>query len=126
MFQKLIASPALVRVVPFGLFFALTFLKDSFGPEGRYWVYLAKTIVGAGLLLLAWRHITELEWRFSWEAVVVGAAAFVIWIGLDDVVARLGLGSFHRLKSSAPAWNPNATFGVGSALAWLFIVTRLA
>jgi CAAX prenyl protease-like protein len=126
MFSKITSSPTLVRVVPFAIFLALTFAQDRFGPEARYWIYLAKTIAGAALLLAVWRHIEEMEWRLSWPAVLIGVAVFVMWIGLDELVARLGFGAFHRMKSSAPPWNPNDAFGAGSVLAWFFIVTRIA
>ena len=89
MFSKFIQSPALVRVVPFAIFLALTFLQDRCGEAARYWIYFAKTIVGGAMLLMLFRYISELEWRFTWEAVAVGAAVFVLWIGLDEVIARL-------------------------------------
>lgn len=77
------------------------------------------------MLLAIWRYIEELEWRFSWEAVVVGIAVFVMWVGLDELVLRLGLPSFHRLKSTAGPWNPNEVFGVSSIQASIFVVTRI-
>src|SRR5687767_9760798 len=83
MFSKIIQSPALVRVVPFAIFLALTFLQDRFGEQPRYWIYVAKTVAGAAMLAVVWRHIVELEWRFSWEAVVVGIGVFAMWVGLD-------------------------------------------
>jgi uncharacterized protein len=124
MLEQITRSPALVRVVPFALFIGLTFLQDKFGDTGRYWIYLAKTLVAAGLLLAVFRHIAELEWRFTWEAFAVGIAVFVMWVGVDELFARAGI-TWHRLKSTGPAWNPNAEFGEGSMLAIFFIATRL-
>lgn len=125
MFSKFTQSPALARVVPFAIFSLLTFLQNHCGDAGRYWIYFGKTIVGGAMLLMLFRFISELEWRFTWEAIAVGVAVFILWIGLDEVVARLGLPSFHRFKSSGAAWNPNTAFGMSSPLAIFFIITRI-
>lgn len=126
MLQKITSSPALVRVVPFAVFIALTFLQDRCGEAARYWIYLGKTLAGAGLLLVLWQHIQEAEWRFSWEAVAVGVGVFALWVGLDELIARLGLPAYPKLKTSGAPWNPNEAFGTGSGLAVFFIVVRIA
>ena len=125
MFSKFIQSPALVRVVPFAIFLALTFLQDHCGEAARYWIYFAKTIVGGAMLLMLFRYISELEWRFTWEALVVGVSVFVLWVGLDEVIARLELPAFHKFKSSGVPWNPNVAFGISSPLALFFIIARI-
>ena len=126
MFSKLIQSPALVRVAPFAVFIALTFLQDHCGEAARYWIYLGKTLAGAAMLVALWKHIQEAEWRLSWAAVTVGVAVFAMWVGLDDLLARLGLLAYPKLKTSGTAWNPNEAFGAGSALAIFFVLVRIA
>jgi hypothetical protein len=123
--------PALVRVVPFLIFVALTSLQGALGESSRYWVYLAKTLLGAGMLAVVWRHIAELRWAFSGPAVVAGVLAFLLWVGLDghypgaaELMTKLGLG--QAPGAADPPWNPHAQFGEGSALAWVFIATRCA
>ena len=74
------------------------------------------------MLFVVWKHIQELKWKFSWEAVVVGIAVFVMWVGLDS----LHLPSLLHERSSGLPWNPDKIFGEGSALAWFFIVVRIA
>ncbi|HTD65299.1 MAG TPA: CAAX prenyl protease-related protein [Candidatus Limnocylindria bacterium] len=125
MFSKFVDSPALVRVVPFAIFLALTFLQERCGETGRYWIYFAKTIAGGAMLLALFRHIAELEWRFTWEAFVVGVLVFVMWVGLDEALARLGWPAYPKLKSSSTAWNPNEVFGIGSPLTVFFVVMRI-
>ncbi len=125
MFSKITQSPALVRVAPFAIFLALTFLQEHGGETARYWIYFGKTLAGAGMLLAVRRHMVELEWRFSWAAVVAGVAVFALWVGLDELLARLGLPAYPKLKVTNAAWNPNETFGVSSPLAIFFILTRL-
>jgi len=133
-------SPTLVRVVPFGLFLALTFCQSYFGETGRYWFYLAKTVIGAWMIYAVRPFIPELRWRLSWEAILAGVAVFGLWVGLDGLypspdqllnyicplLKKVGLESWCPKPSQTAMWNPPATFGPGSALTWVFVVVRLA
>ena len=83
MTDRLTQSPALVRVLPFAVFIALTFIQDSAGEAGRYWIYLGKTLAGAVVLFALRKYISELEWRFSIPALVTGIVVFVMWVGID-------------------------------------------
>ena len=125
MYSKIIQSPALVRVVPFAVFLALTFLQDRCGEAARYWIYLAKTLAGAGILFVVARHIEELKWRISGVAVLVGVAVFALWVGLDELIARLGLPAYPKLKSTGADWNPTLAFAASRPMAIFFIVVRI-
>src|SRR5205085_9111021 len=139
MFSKLTQSPALVRVIPFAVFISVMLFQDRFGDNGRYWVYLAKTLAAAAILLIVFRHINELKWCFSWEAVVVGAAVCGLWIGLDGRYAPLNvlytdhfcpllqkMGLAKDCSTAAePRWSPDDAFGVRSPLAVFFILVRI-
>ena len=119
-------TPLAARVAPFVIFLVITFAQDWFGATGRYWLYLTKTLLGAWMLWAVWPVVAEMRWKLSWQAVVVGVGVFVMWVGLDDLLVKLGLpNSYPKLKVSGAAWNPNETFGAGSALAWFFIVVRI-
>jgi uncharacterized protein len=110
-------SPVAVRVVPFVVFLVLTFCQGKFGEASRYWFYFAKTLVGATMLWAMWPIVSEMRWKFRWEAVVVGVGVFALWVGLDNYYPRLGpIGS---------PWNPHERFGSDSMLAWMFIAVRL-
>ena len=111
-------SPTLARVAPFAVFLLLTACQGQFGEASRYWFYLAKTLVGAWLVWEMRPFVAEMRWAFSWEAVAVGVAVCVMWIGLDGLYPKLG--------KAGTAWNPHRQFGAGSALAWLFVVVRIA
>ena len=89
MFSKITQSAALVRVVPFLLFLTLTFFQDRLGEPARYWIYCAKTLVGAALLLSIVRYVPEVKWKFSGSAVLVGIVVFAMWVGLDSFYPRL-------------------------------------
>ena len=123
---QLTRTPLAARAAPFVIFVVLTFAQESFGPAGRYWVYLAKTLLGAAMLVAVWPAVEEMRWEWSWEAVVVGVGLFVVWAGLDDFLILLGWkGSYPKVNIGAP-WNPQAHFGQGAAWVWFFTLVRLA
>ena len=116
--KKFAGSPDYARVAPFAVFVVLTTMQGQLGEDSRYWLYLVKTLVGAWLIWEMRPFVEEMRWRISWEAVVVGVAVFAVWVGLDGLYPRLG-----ELDAG---WNPNKQFGEGSALAWLYVVVRIA
>ena len=134
-------SPAVARVAPFFIFLALTFCQGQFGEASRYWFYLAKALVGAWLIWMARPWIAELKWAVSWPAVAAGVAVFLIWVGLDGwyptvdemvqkflcpLLKKIGLEKWCPDPAKATSvWNPFAQFSDQSALAWLFVVTRI-
>ena len=128
--KKLLASPVTLRVAPFAIFILLTAGQGEFSPASAYWFYLAKTIAGLGMILALRPFIAEMRWAFSWEAVVVGVAVFVMWIGIsgdwttqNTLWVKLGLA--HPPNPPGLMWNPNEQFGLNSVLAWLFITVRI-
>lgn len=127
MLKQLESSPLHARVVPFVVFLVLTYVQNASGDAGRYWFYAAKTGVGAWMLWQLRPIIAEMRWAFSWEAVAVGVGVFILWVGLDDGLRMMGSDSgFQRQKNTDPPWNPNTTFGPGSAMAWFFVAVRIA
>ena len=117
MFKKIFASPVLVRVIPFAVFAALTMLQGRLGDASQYWIYALKTLIGAWLLWLMFPYVKEMLWKLSWEAVIVGIAVFVVWVGLD--------GYYPLLAERAGSFNPQRTYGDGSVLALVFIIVRM-
>jgi CAAX prenyl protease-like protein len=122
--------PAITRVAPFVVFLALTFCQGYFGEEGRYWLYLAKTLVGAWMLWVVRGAVLEMRWKVSWEAALAGVLVFVVWIGLDRIVptqqelwVKLGLSKASTISTSP--WNPFRQYGDGTALGWFFINVRV-
>src|SRR5262245_4364134 len=123
---RLTNSPVAARVAPFLVFVVLTFCGGFAGETGRYWIYLAKTLVGAWMLWLVRPVVQEMRWNLSWEALAVGVAIFVLWVGLDDWLIRIGFGhSYPKMRLPGGAWNPGHQFGTGSALAWSFILVHV-
>jgi len=128
--KQLTNRPAAIRVAPFIIFVLLTAAQGYFGPASAYWFYLAKTVVGLGMILALRPLIAEMRWAFSWPAVLVGVVVFAAWVGITGDWATqntlwVKLGLSHAPKTPTLAWNPNEQFGTGNALAWLFIVVRI-
>jgi CAAX prenyl protease-like protein len=114
--QQLQASPIRARVIPFAIFLALTFCQGESGGQ-RYWLYLAKTLVGVWMVWEMRPMVEEMRWAFSWEAVAVGVGVCVMWVGMD--------GWYPKLGEAGVPWNPKAQFAGNPGLAWLFISARL-
>jgi CAAX prenyl protease-like protein len=110
-------SPFTARVAPFVIFVMLTALQGKLGPNSQYWVYAAKTLVGAFLIWAMWPIVTEMRWAFSWEAAAIGVFVFVFWVGLDPYCPK-----WFKIDG---VWNPNLAFGAGSPLALGFIIFRV-
>jgi CAAX prenyl protease-like protein len=126
LFARVRSSPALVRVLPFIVFVALTALQPYAGSSGLYWIYFVKTLVVAALLWSLSPLIPEMRWNASWEAALVGIAVFVVWIKLGGLMRAAGLGGFGEWHNTGRSWNPRAHYGAGSGLAILFLTVRLA
>ena len=109
-------SPITVRFVPFAIFLIFTFLPGYFGPEAPYWFYLIKTVIGAWLIWEMRPFVPEMRWAFSWEALAVGIAVCVMWVGIDNLYPKTGSGT--------PA-NPHLIFGQDSGAAWFFIAVHI-
>jgi CAAX prenyl protease-like protein len=114
---KLRSSPVMARVAPYFTFVALTALQGQFGEESKYWFYFAKSIVGIWLIWAVWPVVKEMRWTVSFEAIFVGVAVIVVWIGIDSW--------YPKLVVADKPWNPHEAFGAGTTLAWFFIVARI-
>jgi len=99
---KNLLSPAKVRILPFAVFMlfvvASSLLPSPDGIAGDWdsrLLYVARTIVVGGLLLLFWNRYQELAMaelrRCEWPAAVAtGVLVFLLWIALDQPWATLG------------------------------------
>jgi CAAX prenyl protease-like protein len=116
--KQLEQSPVHARVAPFVIFLVLTSCQGLFGEAGRYWFYVAKTLLGVWLVWEMRSLVLEMRWAISWEAVLVGVAIFALWIGLD--------GLYPRLAKPDGGADPFGQFGAGAPLAWFYIVVHIA
>lgn len=116
--RALLNRPDKARALPYILFVLPIYLGGKFGLESFYWVYFGRTLLGALLIWIMWPLVKEMRYAFSWEAVVVGVAVFVLWVGLD--------GSYRHLLQANTNWNTFAHYGEDAALAWFFVIMRIA
>lgn len=117
--DKLATSPIHARVVPYVLIVVLTFIQDSFGGPGRYWMYLVKMLVGLWCIIEMRSLVPEMRWAISWEALFIGVWIFFIWVALDPFYPK-----FSFLFKEGDPWNPLKQFGAGSAAGWFFVAVR--
>src|SRR5215467_8994573 len=94
-------SPPYARVMPYLTILLITFVQDSFVGPPRYWLYLAKMVIGVWCLWEVWPLAQEVRWAFSWESVVVGVVICLVWIGLDPYYPKLQLRAM-----AVHVWNP--------------------
>jgi len=120
--KRMAASPEFARFAPFLIFCAITTAGGTMGGDWRFWLYAAKVFVGAWLVWEMRPFVTEMRWAFSWEAVVVGVAIFVVWVGLNPYYPMNQL-LFKDTKESL--WNPFERFGDGASIAWALAVVRI-
>jgi uncharacterized protein len=117
--------PAIVRAAPFLVFLILTGVQNVSDNAFRFWIYLLKSIAAGWLLWTYRREIAELRWKFSWEAVVVGAGIFILWVGLTPLLKAIGIKSSWIIRGDTGAqWNP-LTFFASAWLGWFFVVVRI-
>lgn len=114
-----------MRAFPFVLFIALTALQPYAGATGLYWIYLVKTILVGAILWSSRSLIPEMQWKRSWEGLLVGVAVFVLWIKLGDAFRAVGLGSFGEWRFSGRSWIPVADYGSNSLMVPFFLAVRI-
>lgn len=114
---KTFTNPTYARAVPYVVFVLLTVCQGGLGPASAYWFYLAKTLVGAWLIYETRPHVSEMRWAISWEAIVVGIAVFVMWVGIDPYYYH-----FHKKPSTG---NPADVFGPNSPLPLFFNIVHI-
>lgn len=115
----------MTRVLPFILFLILTTCQGRFGLASHFWFYAVKTLIGIALIAWMWSQVQEMRWRMSWEACCVGLACFLLWVGLDGVIPRLGALLGDAAEEKPWQWNPFEFFTDHPALAWTFVGIRI-
>jgi uncharacterized protein len=116
--KKFEESPELARIAPLATYLVLGQLQGEFGPASVFWMYMAKTLVGAWVLWQIRPFVQEMRWKVSWEAVVVGVGVFLLWIGLD--------GYYPRITDPGAGADPFKQFGGGAAMTWVYVVVHIA
>ncbi len=81
-----LSNPAAVYIVPLLTIIATSMITAAFSKglsKDFDTLYPIRVIAAAGALALYWKQLGELDWTISWDAVLIGAVTFVVWIGLQ-------------------------------------------
>jgi exosortase E/protease (VPEID-CTERM system) len=105
-------NPTAAYLLPFLTILAVGILLRATS-SGFESLYVLRLVAGAAVLALNWPRLSRLDWRFSWRALVAGAAVFVLWA----VAAKLLTAS-----SSMPA----ALAAMPATTRVLWIIARVA
>ena len=136
--RQLLRSPGQARALPYILFVLPITFGGLLGLD-PYWIYVSRTVLGAGLIWAMWPLVKEMRYQISWEAVVVGVAVFVMWVAIDstyphmsllltaggDLARRVGVGFLVGAGAAVIPWNPFASVGDDTALGWFFVTVRV-
>ena len=76
--------PSLAYVAPFGAFMAFLAVSPAV-PDGVAWLYPARVIVVAAVLLIFSRNAIDLRVKNAMGSVLLGLAVFAIWIAPDTL-----------------------------------------
>ncbi|HEY4215084.1 MAG TPA: exosortase E/protease, VPEID-CTERM system [Steroidobacteraceae bacterium] len=74
-------NPTAAYLMPFLAILAAGMVAHAMS-NGFELLYVLRPVACVAALLLGWRRLTTLDWRFSWRGVSVGVAIFVLWIGV--------------------------------------------
>jgi len=103
------------------VFLAITFAASSW-PAGYPILYIVKTVLAAGLLVMFRRRYTRIRWDYAALGALAGMAGIVQWIGVDKLILHVAPdyphvsgGEFDPFQQIHPLW-----------LAWSFIAFRWA
>jgi CAAX prenyl protease-like protein len=119
--EEIRTSPIHARFVPLFVY-VLIGAGALLGGDWKFWSYALKVFVGFWLVKEMRPLVSEMRWAISGEAVVVGVAVFVMWVGIDPYVPRNNL--FFK-DTPESIWNPFERFGPGSTTAWTLIIIRI-
>jgi exosortase E/protease (VPEID-CTERM system) len=113
------ASPTTAYLAPLAILLAVTMITGALSTTGASsrgfdWLYPARVLGTGAVIWLSWRR--SMTWRTlaqssPWRAVAIGAAVFVIWIGLERASGAPATGSsLAKTLGEMPA---------GMAMGWL-------
>ncbi len=84
-------------VVPFAVWI-VGLIPQSLAPEAVIWAYPLRTIAAGAALIFFRKSYVELKPRWNWTALASGVLVFLLWVGLDPWLPKMG--------SIAAGWTP--------------------
>jgi exosortase E/protease (VPEID-CTERM system) len=93
-------NPAAPYLMPFLAILAASMVSSA-ASSGFEWLYPLRLIAAAAALWIYRKHYRQLDWHFGWQAPVVGAVVFVMWLGGDWIK---GLHQPYPITPSPDPW----------------------
>lgn len=112
-------SDDLAYVLPMAAFLALTWA----GNQWAGWFalsYVVKTLAAGILLILLWRHFTQIRWTHWKLGLLFGVIGIVQWVGMETLLLWLWP-AYPRL--SAESFDPTTAFA-SPVVMWCWIAVR--
>ncbi len=75
-------NPTAVYLLPLLAILAAGMLAHALS-AGFDFLYPLRLVAAAAVLWAYRRHYRQMDWRFSWRAIAVGSAIFVLWVAFD-------------------------------------------
>lgn len=132
--------PQIPYLLPFLVFVAVGFVPNQLlgNFAGIDWqklwfdyhpaVYAGKTLLGAILLWVCWKHYTPIRWNHFGLAVLVGVFGVVLWVGLEYLAQKIGYSKDYSIPNPK---DPYAIYNPIQQIAdptwrWAFYIIRVA
>ena len=119
------AAPSYRRyILPFFVYFFLSFLQKKISPDFIFSFYALKVVVLAILLFFCFRkHFEEIPGSFEWRACLIGFAVFVIWVLPEALSGQRHASLLTFSEFQSPVWAATLIFFriAGSALVIPFV-----
>jgi exosortase E/protease (VPEID-CTERM system) len=96
-------DPTAAYLGPFLAIVATSMVTGAFS-AGFDWLYPLRVAAAAAALWAFRKSYKDLRWAWSWEAMAIGAATFVVWIALMPAGIHDKDGWPAALTAIAPAW----------------------
>jgi len=106
-------------IAPMATFIGIIFIA-SYLPESAYpWMYVARAVIVAAMLVYFWKQYTKITWNFWWLGIIVGVIGIFQWIGMQLFLQN----HFEFFKPGTTGiFNPYDYFqSPGSRWAWITI-----
>ncbi|HLK70450.1 MAG TPA: exosortase E/protease, VPEID-CTERM system [Steroidobacteraceae bacterium] len=78
-------NPTAAYLLPFLLILAAGMIARALS-SGFETLYVLRPLAAGIALVVCWPRLRRLQWRFSWRGPLIGAAIFVLWVGIAHLL----------------------------------------
>ncbi|MEM1159493.1 MAG: exosortase E/protease, VPEID-CTERM system [Pseudomonadota bacterium] len=96
------ADPVVAQILPFMVFMATALLASTFFQVPAV-TYPLRALAMAGVLVLVWRALAQLDWRVDLLAVGAGLSIGVLWLATSPIAGEADT-ALNTALAAMPAW----------------------